>query len=164
MPQHERKIVQLMPYFKKQEHHSEPISKEPSMTVPDETISIREIVERFIRTGRTDERLERQEGGYVDEPDFDSPDLEKLRDSDLFEKEEYKTDLAIKNLEETEKHKQAFLNKQKKQVSDRLRADEVPGQGTEGSKKNPATNKDRAKNEDRSEGEAKRKPDLRDEE
>lgn len=163
MQQQKRSIVQLMPYFKKQRSHAEPTSTEPSMTVPDETISIREIVERFIRTGRTDERLERAEGGYMDEPDFDSPDLEKLRDSDLFDKEEYKTELALKNLEETEKHKQAFLEKQKKLTSDRLRSDQEPDQATEGRKKTDPTSKDRAKTKSGYEGEAKRKPDLSDE-
>lgn len=79
-----------------------------SLTVPDETYTIREIVERFVRGNEIDEsflRSESEDSGA----DFDSEDLEKVSGMDLFDREEL--------LQETKskiESSKVFLEKQKK--------------------------------------------------
>lgn len=58
---------------------------EKSMTIPDETYSIQELLTRHVRGMRIDEHM--RQGQFDESADFDSLDLEKLRDDDLHEKE-----------------------------------------------------------------------------
>lgn len=58
-----------------------------SMTVPDETMSIQELLERFMNGQRVPDNLFR-EGGFDSGSSFDSDDLEKVRDLDLVERGE----------------------------------------------------------------------------
>lgn len=79
-----------------------------SLTVPDETYTIREIVERFVRGNDIDDSLVRDESNDSG-ADFDSEDLEKVPHMDLFDREEL--------LEETKTkiaNAKVFLEKQKK--------------------------------------------------
>lgn len=59
----------------------------PSLTVPDETKSLKEIIDRYTRTGQFDASLQRNPTGYiVDDADLDDPDLSK--ELDLVERQE----------------------------------------------------------------------------
>lgn len=66
--------------------HGDPVS----VTLPDESYSIQELLDKF-STG-LDPGVFRQPS-FDDGADFSSPDLEKLRDSDLVDKEEYSREL-----------------------------------------------------------------------
>lgn len=79
-----------------------------SMTVPDESMSVRTILEKFSRG--MDPGLSK-DPVYGDE-NFDSPDMEKLRDSDLVDKEEFAQHLATTNAA-TEKSLNETIAKQK---------------------------------------------------
>lgn len=68
-----------------------------SMTVPDESMSIETILKKF--TTGLDPGVYR-EGSYDSSATFDSPDLEKLREADLYDKEVYRKGLAVKMLED----------------------------------------------------------------
>lgn len=62
-----------------------------SVTVPDQAYSIQELLERHRQGILTDTGISR-EGFYPDgeeEPNFDDPDLEKLSNSDLVDKQQY---------------------------------------------------------------------------
>lgn len=65
------------------EHDKDPVS----VTVPDETMSIREIMTRFVRGMPLGGNVMR-DGKYEEHSDFDSPDLEKVRDMDFVERDE----------------------------------------------------------------------------
>lgn len=69
----------------------------PSETVPDETMTVQEIIKKYVTNQRIDVGLKR-EGAYND-GDFDDMDMEKVNDMDLFEKEELLTDLKRSNQE-----------------------------------------------------------------
>jgi len=56
------------------------INSEPSLTIPDETMSIREILSRFSRGLSVDQKI-----SYYDEEDY-HPDLSKM---DLADREDY---------------------------------------------------------------------------
>lgn len=57
------------------------------MTVPNETMGMREIITRFSRTGQVDSRLDRK-GSFSEDPNFDSPDMEELNRMDVYDKHE----------------------------------------------------------------------------
>lgn len=58
------------------------------MTVPDETLTIRQIVEKHIRGVRVADALYRDPGYGFDDVDHDDLDLSKVRDMDLADKQE----------------------------------------------------------------------------
>jgi len=66
-----------------------------SETVPNDAYSIKDILEKFTRG--MDPGVTRQPGGDSG-VSFDSPDLEKLRNADLYEKEEFATHLGSEML------------------------------------------------------------------
>jgi len=80
-----------------------------SMTVPDEAMSIRDILDRFSRG--MDPSVSREGVYSPDSVDDDFPDLEKLRDSDLVDREEYSQTLSSAN-ERTKADLDATLSKQ----------------------------------------------------
>ena len=89
-----RKPTLRSPLTFKLEKHDIEKPKGQSLTVPDESMKIETILRKF--TTGLDSSLYR-EGQYHD-GDHDSPDLEKLKDSDLFEKEQFRRGLADKIL------------------------------------------------------------------
>lgn len=58
-----------------------------SLTVPDECMSVQELLDRFINGQRIPDNLFRN-GVFDDESGFDSDDVEKLRHADLAERDE----------------------------------------------------------------------------
>lgn len=58
-----------------------------TLTVPDETMSVRELLERFISGQRIPDNLFRN-GVYDESADFDTDDVEKLRGADFAEQDE----------------------------------------------------------------------------
>lgn len=87
-----------------------------SMTIPDDTYTIREILDKFSR-GQSLDRLYRPESSTYDgAATFDSPDMEKLRDSDFTERDEYK-EINKQNIDKN-KEKLNFFQKQQKQKSE----------------------------------------------
>lgn len=103
--------------------HPSPISE----TVPDESMSMREIMARYTRGMRIDATLQR-EGSFDSGADFDSPDLEKLRDMDLVEKDEFRAQLRedIAEFERTvEEERKTHTEKQlkKQQLSQEIEKD-----------------------------------------
>lgn len=87
---------------------------DPSMTVPDDSYSIKELLEKHIRGSRIDDTLYRPEGGYADGADYDSEDLEKLQHLDLFDREEKLTELK-----ELQKQQEQSLKQQKQQKQEK---------------------------------------------
>lgn len=59
-----------------------------AITVPDQAYSISDLIERH-RAGILTDTAIYKEPVYLDTEDFDDEDMEKLRDSDLVEQEEY---------------------------------------------------------------------------
>lgn len=102
----------------KAEHCETP--KGESMTVPDETLTIREIVEKHIRGQRIADTLMRTPV-YNESSDFDDDDMEKLRDSDLYEQEEIKNLHKQKISDFKEKQKLFSKNKEKEKQGTRAR-------------------------------------------
>ena len=70
------KFIDLFNY----EQYQGEVNNEPSQTIPDETYSIREILQRFSRGLTTTSKM-----GFYDEEDY-HPDLSKM---DLVDREEY---------------------------------------------------------------------------
>lgn len=101
------------------EHKEHP--KGPSMTVPDETLSIKEIVAKHIRGQAIADQLMREpmyDSGIVGDDrdsDFDSEDLMKVRDMDLAEQDEIKLSHREKIEEFKEKHKVFSKNKKEEE-------------------------------------------------
>lgn len=85
-----------------------------SQTVPDETLTMREIITRFSRTGQVDSRLDRK-GLYTDNPNYDSPDLEELQRLDPYERQERAAELKLENQEKLDRIKQSILDKEKEE-------------------------------------------------
>lgn len=84
--------------------------KGESITVPDESMSIQSILQKF--TTGLDQGIYRE--GQFHGGDFDSPDLEKLRDADLFEKEQFRRGLATKMVEDERLIKEADAKEKKR--------------------------------------------------
>jgi len=67
-----------------------------SQTVPNQALSIDDIMSRYVRD-RVVPEVSTRPGVYsgdADDVDFDSPDLEKLRDADLADRHEFVRDLS----------------------------------------------------------------------
>lgn len=77
--------------FELLDHHCEP-GGGVSETVPNDAYSLRDLVDRHVRGMRIDDQLRR---GSFDEGDFDSDDVEKLRDADLYEREVRRGELEL---------------------------------------------------------------------
>lgn len=90
----------------KHEHMETVLGK--SETVPDDTMSIKEIVERYTRGQRIPDNMMRS---TINDPnaDFDSYDLEEVARQDIADRHELKTELDAK----IEEHK-TFLKEQKR--------------------------------------------------
>lgn len=58
-----------------------------SMTVPDESMTIREIMKKHVSGMRIADSLQRQ-GYYEEDVDHDSPDMEKVKNQDIFDRVE----------------------------------------------------------------------------
>lgn len=76
-----RKLITVNSY-QLQLHHKEDMSKEISLTVPNESYSIKELLTRSALP------VVHRLGTFEENSNFDSDDLEKLPHSDLFEREE----------------------------------------------------------------------------
>lgn len=103
--------------FKLKAEHKN-FNTQPSQTVPDETLTVRQIMEKHVRHQRIADDLIRTPV-YNDHDDFDAPDLEKVRDMDLFEREEFSNSNKEKIAEMQEKQKKSFLEKKKKEDAKR---------------------------------------------
>lgn len=85
--------------FKLLDSHKEK-NTEASMTVPNEALTVREL---FARSA-AGMPLTLKESTFDSQADFDSPDLEKIKDMDLFDRQE----MAALNAEEVKRKKQAI--------------------------------------------------------
>lgn len=130
------------------EHKEKPTG--PGVTVPDDTLSLKEIMEKYARDSSYLEMVKKRSGLkelYEPNTDFDSEDLEKLQGMDLAEMSERKERLE-KEFEEgvekrkaeleaklEEKRKKAIKRKQKsaQQESSRATHASEDGEATEGS-------------------------------
>lgn len=65
----------------------------PSLTVPEDSMSIKEIMQRHIRGMQIKSEL-RRPGGFADTEDFDALDLEEVNRMDIFDRETVKQKLA----------------------------------------------------------------------
>lgn len=90
----------------------------PSLTVPDETLSIKEIVEKHVRGQRIADQLMRTPI-YDSGADFDSDDLEKVKQMDLVEQDEIYERNAEKIAEIKEKQKKLFSKKKEEKAPPR---------------------------------------------
>lgn len=99
--------------------HAEHQENKISQTVPDETLSIKEILDRYT-SGRTIGDAVARQTSFDPNASFDSEDLEKIKHEDLFDQEERKRDLKsrIKDHEkqiEEDRKKEKLKNDQEKQ-------------------------------------------------
>lgn len=85
----------------------------PSMTQPDDAMSLKEILLRFASDRQVLDESRRHTGGYESEPGFDDPDLVKLRDGDLTEQQEH-----AEGVRERIREYQASVDAQKAAQSD----------------------------------------------
>lgn len=112
--------------FVLQERHKEKFSL-PSKTVPNETLSIRQIMEKHVKGMRIADTLARQPA-YDSGADFDSHDLEKLKHLDLHERslivDELRVQSALqkKKIEDDQKAA-AAREKEKTDLEEEIRND-----------------------------------------
>lgn len=121
---------------------------EPSLTQPDQNMSIRQIVERYTRT-RIPPEL-KYSGGYTEDADFDSPDLSKFRDLDLVDRAEARDEARADRLRK-EAHVRAQA-KQRRESRTMKPAKEAPPSAT---KAKPANDARTTKEDDANAGEDK---------
>lgn len=91
-----------------------------SVTVPDESMTIKQIVDRFTK-GQTMPIGDVKDPSYVPDVDFDSEDLEKVKDMDLHDLQEYRerlADQAYEIEEELKKRKEAQEAKSKAEAEE----------------------------------------------
>lgn len=98
------------------------------MTVPNETMSVKEIMQRFMRGQKIDDAFMRQ-ASYDSGVSFDSEDLEEVSRMDMFEREQLANELKQEN---QEKNKKLLLfkeqkQKEKKASEDRQRSERATG-------------------------------------
>lgn len=95
------------------------VNNSPSETVPSEAMTIRQIFDRF-RKGLPLGAQERR-GGFAlgDDADFDSPDLDKLRESDFVERDEFQ-----ERLMDQIAVKQSELKKRRQEETQRRQSEE----------------------------------------
>lgn len=100
-----------------------------SQTVPDDTMSIREIVDRFVTTRRVDERLQRQ--GFIGDADFDDEDLEEVERMDFVDRSELAQRMRD-NVDESQSKIDEYERKRKEAV--KLKKEQkAQGSGSSGS-------------------------------
>lgn len=95
--------------------HCESFVGHVSKTVPDETYTLREIVQRFRRGQPTDPGMMR-EGTYDPDPSHDNPDLEKVHGMDLYDKAEF-VDSLRSSVKEAEDKVKVHLDKKAAQAA-----------------------------------------------
>lgn len=103
-PRPVRRLIAQHEFVLQESHIEHPTGA--SMTVPDESMSIRDILRKHVSGVRIADTMQR-EGVYYD-GDFDSPDVEKLRDEDLTVRDDFGRsvrDLAVKATESAVKAK-----------------------------------------------------------
>lgn len=105
-----------------------------SLTVPDEAMSMREIITRFARTRQVDVNLQRVPS-YDGEAGFDTPDLEKLKNDDIFDRKQFAEELAAHNQEQRDLIRKKIEEKQKQQTKpfSKIEKETPPPRGAEGS-------------------------------
>ncbi|QCQ85051.1 hypothetical protein [Blackfly microvirus SF02] len=112
-----------------------------SLTVPDETLSIKEILNKYVKGQNMSDMLSRQTGFNSEESNFDDPDLDALKRLDEIDRKEYAKSVQndIANFESDLKRQQeSIAEKQKddqKKSSENLKkhsstTDEDDGPGT----------------------------------
>lgn len=110
-------VVNQLTFKLKPEHMETFVGK--SQTVPDETLTMREIITRFSRTGQVDSRLDRR-GVYTDNPSYDSPDMEELGKMDIYERQEVAAEMKQANQEKIDRIKQSIKDKEEKEKQQKL--------------------------------------------
>lgn len=96
--------------FKLGFEHMEQVSKKPrvSKTVPDDTLSLQEILTRFVHNAQAMDELSRKPTGYSSEdPTHDSPDLSEIARMDAMEKADYARQLKQEITEQVDGLKKA---------------------------------------------------------
>lgn len=111
-----------------QEHMEKPTG--PGVTVPDDTMSLKEILERYTRDAGYLDAMKRRSGGsdvFEDKPDFDSEDVEKLAHLDPVEVDERGNRLAEAIQEGVARRKAELLDKEvkRKQKRDQAKASRI---------------------------------------
>jgi len=101
--------------------HCEDYTGQISLTVPDETLTIRQIVEKHIRGQEIADELMRTPIN-IEDSDFDNDDLEKVEQMDLADRENLKLSLQNSN-EEKKKIIQSFF--EKKETRERVDVEDV---------------------------------------
>lgn len=103
--------------FELSDHHMEKhVGK--SMTVPDEAMSVREILLKHTQGLLSGELLREPQYGTADVDDFDDYDVEKLQHADIFEREQ-----EIENLARIIKDKEAAVKAAREKHSARKKAE-----------------------------------------
>lgn len=93
-----------------------PEDRQPSETQPDQGWTITELLQRYRDGMLTD--LETREPIYYDDQDFDSHDMEKLADMDLYDKSQ----LVELEKQKQQQIKKEFFDKQQQEESAQRRA------------------------------------------
>lgn len=117
-----------MKYVGRKSYVPGPKSKEPAphgprLVVPDDTLSIKEIIRRFVNgmdIGGNEDR-----GVFEEGSDFDSPDLEKLRHADIFDQQLHREAIEAerKTVVERAQKKERIASKKLKAQQDAERAE-----------------------------------------
>lgn len=98
---------------------------EPTQVVPDQSLSLKEILHRFVRQEALPVSHQGQYGSEIMDPEVDNPlnvDLEKLRYADLTEKDEYKE--ATKQVQrEYDAQEKAKADKARKEAQEKAEKD-----------------------------------------
>lgn len=106
-----------------------------SETVPDDTMSIKQIVERYTRGQRIPDNLMRS---TINDPqaDFDSHDLEEVNRMDITDRHILKTDIE-KDIEQKKLFLQEEKRKKQEAERDRLRSREASGEASSRQSRKP---------------------------
>lgn len=112
-----------------EERHKEHPQGE-SMTVPDETLTIKEIMKKHVRGMRMAEELMRTPV-YDSGADFDSEDLEEVARMDIFEREQVLETHKEKIREAQEKQKKFLEERDKKKKAQKDGSDSEPSELSE---------------------------------
>ncbi|AZL83023.1 hypothetical protein [Apis mellifera associated microvirus 36] len=129
------KIVSQATY-KPGAHSFEKESDKPSETVPNEAMSIQEILTRYAK-GLNPGTTAIREAKYDPEASHDSPDLEKLKHADLYEKEEFMNELGSKLMDK----KKAAKDKADKAAAEKAAKDKAEKEELEALRKEKENNK-----------------------
>lgn len=89
-----------------------------SMTVPDESLSVRNIIDRFTRGQGSGVAV--REGYYDPSPDLDSPDIDKLDHMDLIDRDEF----AEVNRATKERLEKEIADDKKRKAEEKKKRDE----------------------------------------